>query len=347
MIPPTLPAPGEPPRLRKPGLYLLEADGSSLRSVALDGVSVAAPYGRAAPLAWSPDGGHLAFIAAEDNRPYIVAVGAGPGQEMSPQRQVADGALDPAQGLIWSPDGDELLASAASGEIVRIPIDGSGATTVARPELPTGDTGLLAQFAGGAVWLPDGEGIIYSTLQKRAISVELVALRFDGTQQQQITDFPDELSVVAPNPSPDGQQLSAHMLTDDWCFTVIMKSDGTVTDIPPYFCGAIVWSPDSQWILTSQYVGDGDATLLLDSTVNPGSFFSPVEASADIATWGPESDRFAFVSTGWQGGGAISVTSRSGAMPVVIAELKSGLEPQALAWSPVDDRLAVLVGEIE
>jgi Tol biopolymer transport system component len=323
-------------------LYLLSADGNSLQRVPLEGLSLKTQAGWMNRLAWSADGTHLATIAA-DGTPYVVELGGDADASLQAPRQVTDLAIDPRAGLTWLPHGRELLAVTSGGEIVRIAEDGSSVTPIVDPELPTGDTEMFAALSGGPAWLPDGDGIIYAALERRGKGVELFRVRFDESEPQQLTAFPDELGVVTPNPSPDGQHIAAFVLTGEYgCSTVVIARDGSALH-SRYWCAPVIWSPDGKWLLAIQYAGDGDSALLLDSAAGPRSLVSPVDWSVFQATWAPDSDRFAFTGAGEQ----ISVASRSGATPVAIAGIGRRVEVEAIAWSPVDDRLAVLVGKLK
>jgi len=163
-------------------MYVINADGTGNTRLTTDGV-------RRMHLAWSPDGGKIAFTQGNDIYVMDLATKA--------QTQLTNAAgFD--EGATWSPDGSRIaFLSNRTGnfEVWAMNADGSG------------QTNLTANGADNAwpAWSPDGSKIAFC----RAVDLmsdydDIWLMNPDGSGQANLTNSPTNFSCW-PTWSPDGK----------------------------------------------------------------------------------------------------------------------------------------------
>lgn len=104
--------------------------------------------------------------------------------------------------------------------------------------------------------------------------------------------------------------------------------------------GEPAWSSDGQWIL---YESSSDQSFVIRAVRSDGSFdqvVSPLGIAAGSPTWSSSGDEYAYITFTFDE--SQLVLSRLGE-PSVTRALSEVTNPVRVRWSPVDDRLAVLV----
>ncbi len=163
-----------------PGIYLMRPDGSDLHQIAPSGFPDDGPI-------WSPDGQWIAFTCPAENDNQDICYVRPDGSELT---RLTDG-LHPYQNPIWSPDGKRLAFR--------------DQTVYYIAEIDTNTWGLLDRIASSwnlssPTWSPDGEWIAFSVTDDRQYKYTIYRVRWDGTDQQQITV--DSMDAAYPVWSP-------------------------------------------------------------------------------------------------------------------------------------------------
>jgi len=143
---------------------------------------------------WSPDGSTIAFVSQYDSDATSgISTMHSDGTGI---KEVTRSKTFQLQYPAWSPDGSNLLT---------IGFGGGSAPDVYRLTLTTGKLQLLAHNGFPAVYSPDGTQIAFSRRDTNFVQ-QVVLMKADGTQQQQMTHDPQVSRWVA-DWSPDGKQL--------------------------------------------------------------------------------------------------------------------------------------------
>jgi serine/threonine protein kinase/Tol biopolymer transport system component len=170
------------------GLYIMNADGTNVRTLAADSFDV---RGYAS---WSPDGKWVAVAAnrGEGTRLFKIPVDGGP-----PVRLLDTLSYNPA----WSPDGRFIAYSEQqSGGQFRVKAIAPDKTSVPLPELQVGYTNATPYR-----FMPNGKAVI--ALQGSLGSQNFFWVDLEGGQQRQITDFKTGFVIQNFDVSPDGKQI--------------------------------------------------------------------------------------------------------------------------------------------
>lgn len=193
-----------------------------------------------APVAWSPDGRHIAFLAAPDGRPDLYL--ATPGGETRRLSNDPNTEMAPA----WSPDSGRLVWTALDSgfdvhKLYSYKVGDSAAKVV--------DTGPVISAAGlapdTAIVIPEGAGWIDND---RVYFYPVVAGISTGIWMAEVDD--DRVEPVMPKAIESGTWSAE---AGRWAVTVenssevdVVSPDGAVTQIATSAASAPHWSPDGR-----------------------------------------------------------------------------------------------------
>jgi len=303
---------GERPFRDKPGIYVVDRDGTDLRRIVeTDTVSpgwIPSISSTASTIAWSPDGTRIAYISPDYSNGssldpeaqangglYIVDVATSTTEKLTGPDDDTDGA---AGSLSWSPDGSEIAfgrnlvgdaPALTESIIVAIKVDGSGERPVVVPEQGSAQVGQVS-------WSPDGSTIAFL--------------------QEGFSDIGDvSWTVELVNPDGSGQRTLGDTGVGGCCLHSALS-------------GMMPWSPDGTQLVTD--VGNSLVMSLTEGGL-------PRTVTGRSAGWSSDGTRLVFASTGWyesdSGGSAywpprVYVSNADGTNAIRLGE---GDFP---AWSP-------------
>ena len=189
------------------GLYIMDSDGSDVRSLA-DGVA-SSRY----PAIWSPNGDHITFVVFQSgikdsmtyDDGYSVYTVRPDGTDL---KELGDSASVPA----WSPDGTRL-AFIKEGEDTRelqiMDTDGSNVRTLWSFERNR----RLRLWYNNLAWSPDGSEILYGRLGFGHV-VLVVVVGVDGSGARDLSNSNSMLAAGGAAWSPDGSRIAFHSISD-------------------------------------------------------------------------------------------------------------------------------------
>jgi Tol biopolymer transport system component len=207
------------------GLYVMNADGSSLRRIVRSGFAES-PH-------WSPDGRAIAFVDGEPGRVVVVR---GDGSA----RRVLGAGDNLASPNPWSPDGRRLAWGGCGGLCVY----DFASLRRTRIALAGGDTG------GGFSWSPDGRRLVV------ADDDALVAVDLSGNERSVL--YAGDDSIWYPAYSPNGREvafLAGHLdrqkRRTSTTLDVVLSTRGRVRvlDLRARTTVQPLWSPDGRRLL--------------------------------------------------------------------------------------------------
>ncbi len=291
---------------RRPGLYVVSADGSGQRRLAGNvlartpewspdgrriafegpGISVVnadgsfrlrlARNGRTP--AWSPDGRTIAVFSG--SRIYLMNAD---GSKHRPLTNLQPGRMP---NLAWSPDGRKLafLHSSCGQYCFNLYVmnsDGGGLRNLTS-KLAAGGHGPGAGLASDPVWSPDGRKIAFVRLSKR---LGVYVVNVDGSGMRNLTPKPAG-TYASPAWSPDGRKIAFVSDRDDNSEVYVMNANGSGQrnlTRNPAFDADPAWSPDGRSIAfrstrdgnTDIYIMNADGSgqrNLTRSPANEGRF---------------------------------------------------------------------------
>jgi TolB protein len=277
---------------RADGIYVMRADGTGVRPLRRGGVA-----SDASDLAWSPDGGKLAFVSHFVKRGIWVMDADGRNLE---RLVAATAAYGPAvMSPTWSPDGRRIAFTRRSygdRDIWVVNADGSNARRLARtprrfewevdwspsggriafsdaaglaPHVAVIDTDGgnvrvlvpgLADFEASPTWSPDGRRIAFMHWREPFRSAELYVADPGGRSQVRLTR--NEVPDSAPTWSPDGRRIAFVRWT--------AKTEAPCVGVPAASCG-----PSAIYVMNADGTG---ATRLTRNRTAGSPAWQPVSA---------------------------------------------------------------------
>ena len=171
-------------------------------------------------LAWSPDGGRIAFTAGDTVYTFDAACLESPAT-CADSLQAVIGDASAWLTLEWSPDSTSLLVeSTITGPTVKtdkgvmadnlvilmrvVMADGSGRVVFTRQTPPRQRPDWVSYSFFSPAWSPDGKQILYSS--GKAGESDLYLITFGGESVEQLTHTPD-VEEYSPGWSPDGREI--------------------------------------------------------------------------------------------------------------------------------------------
>jgi TolB protein len=127
---------------------------------------------RRSPLAWSPDGTHIAYVRVEGNSPNSAGIAVVDVSSGQVTKLTSSFDHDPA----WSPDGTQLTFTRGSAyqEIHVMNVDGSGLTRLTFGE----DTKVSDSQP---IWSPDGGQVAFLSISEARGTARICLINADGT----------------------------------------------------------------------------------------------------------------------------------------------------------------------
>jgi TolB protein len=185
-------------------------------------------------LAWSPDGGEIAFERELGEAPDDIWVVHADGSELRRLTRQRAYEIEPA----WSPDGKQILfVSVRSGghrELYVMNADGSEQRRLTRTDMEEHDP----------AWSPDGRRIAFSAFDAKHLEFDLWIIDVDGRNRALFA------AGEEPDWSPDGMRIAFVREGAIWFANVdrtrkraLTRSNDEFSDHEPS------WSPDGRWLV--------------------------------------------------------------------------------------------------
>ncbi len=246
---------------------------------------------RADPLALSPDGQQLLFVAKTGNLTYAPYIMDWKGANAHPL------PAENARQITWSPDGKAVVYWSAYDQHIYV-MDTGGAS---QQKLTQGFTDQRSP-----VWSPDGKQIAY--VSTRGGWSRLYAMNADGTNIRCLTNHPVYINGLGTlDWSPDAELLAAVGDDRGRLAIFVLQPEVVNADDP---CGSherrvdlgnmnvysLAWSPDGQQIAYSSNTGGDWAIYVVNTTCfsNPEGCatsqrrLSPARMNASQHAWSPD-----------------------------------------------------------
>ena len=228
---------------------------------------------------WSPDGTQIAFTSDRTGSYEVFVMDADGTHVTQLTHKAATFDWQPA----WSPDGEQIAFTREGGGgqgVFVVPADGGTATKV-------------LSLAHDPDWSPDGTKIAVSTARTGDLSVEIYAVRPNGTGLTKITS--NDRVDTDPDWSPDGTKIAVSRFDQGdgqedmeiWTMNANGSGETKIPDYGPAMWPA--WSPDGTEIaFAGEPEGSSDWDIYRVSVT--GGTWTRVTTAADDDTnpdWGP------------------------------------------------------------
>ncbi len=235
-----------------PGLYLIDQDGSNNRLL------IETPTGALLgfqELRFSPSGTELALTF--ELEVVIVDLETASLRTLT---QTGGNARNPD----WSPDGTSIVYTRPASR--GADVDSSGVYIV---DVATGNERALFYegtpvYGGGARWSPLGEPIVFWS-GDRTESLDIFAIRSDGTGLRRLTNAVRPVTVQWPRWIDDGQRILYQWDPGvvEGKRTHVMNADGSGQSTWPVFFIGDAISPDSRWFVDIRARADSIGVLFV------------------------------------------------------------------------------------
>lgn len=204
-----------------------------------------------------------------------------------------------------SPDGKTLLITAQVDEVVNGQYTGNKSESVIVGVSPRAGTARRVYtsrrfFSTSAVWLPRGDGFVFSTNQMGRFSLVRSLSSAPNPAVSVIVAGDAAENVSEPDVSPDGERVCFQMVVRGVAMVGVANLDGssftvlTEGDSPRF-------SPDGQRILFARPVGEHRQLFVVDAASGSGLVqLTSDDVQHDGPSWSPDGSHVIFSSNaGW------------------------------------------------
>jgi len=192
------------------------------------------------PITFSPDGQRFAYLRERHDSPFwdlLIAHSDGsPDRALFSNTPLASNSFEPA----WSPDGKTIVIPAA--QPTQDTIAGLQEVDVATGKQHTGVLSSERLYFG-AVWLPDGSGLVMSTVsQMTSLRGQLALVSYPGGEFRQLTT--DTNDYFHPGISADGRSIVASQVHGNFQIEVAPANSPDAVQPVPLASRRDVWRWD-------------------------------------------------------------------------------------------------------
>ena len=201
------------------------------------------------PITFSPDGQRFAFMRERHDTPFwdlVVAHSDGsPDRLLLSSAPLASNSFEPA----WSPDGKTIVIPVAQPSTDAI--SGLQAVDVATGKQTTGAFSAERIYFGGA-WLPDGSGLVMSTVsQTTSLHGQLTLVGYPKGESRQLTT--DTNDYFHPSISADGKSIVVSQIQSQFGLEVAPASSPDAVQPVPLASHRDFWrwdwAPDGRLVV--------------------------------------------------------------------------------------------------